>query len=236
MPIAIIAGISGVLGAGASIFGASQQSSAARHAADLQMQQYQQTRKDLQPFMTAGAEALPGINEILASLKGGFNPSDLAQTPGYQFDLQQGEQAINDQATTGVGGGNTLKELMKFGTGLADKTFEQRFQDWLLTKTATLGGYENLASLGENAAASAGNAGASAANNAGNYLTQGASARSAGLTGAANSLIGGANQIGSNYLLASLLNGQGGGFGNSSGFGDSIGPAIADPGGMGVFG
>lgn len=228
MPIgAIIGGVSGLLGAGASLLGSSQQASAANHAADLQMQMFQQTQKNLQPYMTAGTNALPGLNNALSTIQGGFNPADLSKTPGYEFTLQQGEQAIQDKATMGVGGGNTLKDLMGYATGLADQTYQQQFTDWLNQNKTVLGGYQDLVGLGENAAAGVGNAGAAAANNAGNYLTQGASASSAGLTGAANSLIGAGNQIGSNYLLASLMNG---GYGGPAATYAASAGAIPDPG------
>lgn len=213
MPIAIALGLSTVLGAGASIFGASKESGAANSAAQLQLEMFNKEQQNLSPYMNAGASAIPGELGALNSLQAGFNPANLAQTPGYQFQLQQGEQAVIDQATAtgGVGGGNTLKALTQFGQGLASTTYQQQFQDWLAQQNATLGGYQNLVGTGENAAAMVGNAGQTAANNAGNYLTQGASAIAGGATGVTNSL----NNASSNFLLYNLMNIGAGGAGGS---------------------
>lgn len=49
------------------------------------------------------------------------NPSSFADDPGFKFALDTGRQAIERSAAArGMGrSGNTLAELMKFGTGLA---------------------------------------------------------------------------------------------------------------------
>lgn len=54
-----------------------------------------------------------------------FTPEDLQNDPGYQFNLQQGEQALaRQQAAKGnYFSGAALKEAQKFGQGLADNTF-----------------------------------------------------------------------------------------------------------------
>ena len=211
MPLALAIGLSSLVGAGASIFGASTEANAAQQAAQLQYQEYQNTQRLLSPYVQAGTGAIGGYQGALNTLQQGFNPQNLAATPGYQFQLQQGEQAVTDQATAtgGVGGGNTLKALTQYGQGLASTTFQQQFQDWLSQNQSVLQGYGNLVNTGENAAAGTGAAGQTYANNAGNYLTQGASAVAGGATGVTNALNSGA----SNYLLASLLNtGGGGGF------------------------
>jgi len=57
----------------------------------------------------------------------------LASMPGYQFAKQQGLDATKAQAgAMGMGlSGNTLEELDKFSTGLADQTYNQELQNLL---------------------------------------------------------------------------------------------------------
>jgi len=57
--------------------------------------------------------------------------TDLANTPGYQFALQQGLQGVERSAFargTGLTGG-TLKALMQYAEGLASQTYENRIND-----------------------------------------------------------------------------------------------------------
>ncbi len=227
MPLAIALAIGGsaLLGAGSSIFGAETQAGAAKDAAGLQYQEYLNTQKLLSPYAQAGAGAIPGETAAINTLAKGFNPADLASTPGYQFQLGQGEQAVIDQrtATGGVGGGNTLKALTQFGQGLAGTTWQQQFSDWLAQNQAVLGGYQTQVGVGENAAAGTGAAGQNYATNAGNFLTQGASATAAGATGVTNSL----NNASSNFLLYNLLNQGGGG---ALGFTQGVDPGFGTTG------
>jgi len=63
-----------------------------------------------------------------------MNPTDMLRSiPGYQFAYDQGLQAVERSAFargTGLTGG-TLKALQRFGTGLADQTYENRVRDYL---------------------------------------------------------------------------------------------------------
>jgi hypothetical protein len=62
------------------------------------------------------------LNNLLA------NPSSVAQTPGYQFAMDQGNQAINRSAAAGgaLNSGNVLAELSKYGQGMASQGYNQQ--------------------------------------------------------------------------------------------------------------
>ena len=189
---------SGIGGAITSNQAAQQQVNAGNQALDLQRQIYGDTRANLQPYMQEGNLAIPQINAMLGLGPQGMQgaQSALAATPGYQFARNQGLDAILNKrsALGGVLGGNTLKELDTFGTGLADQTYQSSINNLL----RLLGG-------GQNAAAGLGGFGAGFANQAGNLMTDIGSVQSAGILGGANAVQGGIN----NWLLASLLQ-QGG--------------------------
>lgn len=59
------------------------------------------------------------------------NPSSVTQTPGYQFALQQGNEAINRSAAAKgmLNSGNVLAELAKYGQGMASQGYQQQLNN-----------------------------------------------------------------------------------------------------------
>jgi hypothetical protein len=199
--------------AAATTQAAGTQAAAANYAADLQNKAFQQTQANLSPYMSIGTAVLPQLLKSLgytgtfdtggtggvAGLFGGtgnltgisgqgfqFNPSDLAQTPGYQFSLQQGLKAAANSAS---GGGLNMsgaqqKGLADYATGLAQNTYNQQYQNALSTYQTNANQLSSLLNLGQNAAAGVGQAGMANASNVGNLLTSGANAIAAGQIGA----------------------------------------------------
>lgn len=155
-----------------------------------------------------------------------FNPANLAQTPGYQFTLQQGENAVENaaSATGGVGGGNTLKAITGYAEGLADTTYQQQLQDYMAQQQQQYGALTQLTGSGQNAAANLGAIGSSAATNAGNALIGAGNAQAAGTIGSANALTSGLAGLSQNFLLANSSGLSGSGV---AGFG--VGAAGYDP-------
>lgn len=90
-----------------------------------------------------------------------FNPGDLTQDPGYQFRLQQGQQAID--RSLGARGkqfsGEALKAAQDYGQGLADSTYNEAYNRWLQQNAQNIGVAGSLADLdtqGGNVRANAG--------------------------------------------------------------------------------
>ena len=181
MGAAAIAGATigaGVLGAGASLIGSGQSASAARNAANQQLQMYNTTRGDLSPYNQAGQTALNALTNLATGsptgggpdyvsmaynqyLPGSMTQQQLEQTPGYQFTLAQGQKAVQSAAAArGLGvSGASLKSAGDYVTGLADKTYldqfnvqQQRFSDVLGLNTAQQGVLQNQASRLQNVA------------------------------------------------------------------------------------
>jgi hypothetical protein len=66
-----------------------------------------------------------------------FNPGDLQNTPGYQFNLDQGTKALN-QAAAARGNyfsGQALTDATQFASGLADQTYNNAYQQWLADRS-----------------------------------------------------------------------------------------------------
>lgn len=214
--VAVIAGGASLLGGVASAVGSSvaagDQSSAATNAANLQQQQYQQNLANQQPYMTSGTNALNTINSDQANGTGFATPFNLASftsNPGYQFQLQQGQNAINSSAaaTGGTLNGGTLKALDQYTTGLANTTYGDAYNRYLANSQQQYGQLFNVAQLGENATATVGNQGTQAANASGNYLTQAGNANAAGTVGVTNAVNSGLGGIANGINTASILQG-----------------------------
>src|SRR4051812_36210244 len=157
-----------VLGAGASLYGSSQASGAAKDASKLQLDMYNRTRADLAPYAGMGNEAMSNALALANSGRTGGGPdfvsqawgmfpgqmtqAQLEQTPGYQFDLSQGLKATQSAAAArGLGvSGASLKGAATYATGLADKTYQsqfniaqKRFDDTLSLNTGQQGNLTN---------------------------------------------------------------------------------------------
>lgn len=236
-----------VAGAAVSAVGsnmaANTQAKAANHAADMSAEAAQNMRDDLAPYNGLGNQAINPLWQAMGYNVGAdgsvsqnpnatlqqqfsFDPSKLAQTPGYQFALQQGLRGTNNAlASQGLGlSGAQAKGLATFATGLADQTYGDQYNRALSTyntnyKVAAnnVSNLQNLVNTGQNSAAQTGQAGLAGANNAGNYLTQAGNAQASGIMGMANA----ANQGTQNYMLYNALypssNGGSSGFGATAG-------------------
>lgn len=222
--------VSAGIGASAASSAASQQSQAAQYAADLQHQQYLQTRSDLLPYNTIGQgadQAISGMGPF------SFAPTqaNLETTPGYQFNLYQGLKSTqNAAAARGLGvSGAALKGAAGYAQGLASNTYQQQFQNALTGYTTNLDKLQYQAGLGENAAAQTGNIGAQTAAAQGQALIGGANARAAGTVGVANALSGGIGGLGNAFLTSQLFGANGMYGGGGGGY-----PLMSENAGLGT--
>jgi len=203
---------SGLIGANAAKSGAAAQSAAANRAAELQQQQYEQTRKDQEPWRQAGVNALGKLSS--GDVMGYMDPS-------YQFRLNEGLKAIRNRAGSQgqIFSGNTLKSLEGYGQSMASQEYNNAFN-----RLGTLAGF------GTNANAANATAGQNYATGAGNMITGGAAAQAAGGVGAANAFTGAVSQYlnynQGNNLLAAI---RGGNYTTPTGYGNVLpnGPTTA---------
>lgn len=202
--------LGGVLGANASQKAAQTQAQAAQYAADLQNQQFQQTRADLAPFQKAGTIALSDLQSQLPQLNAPFTLDKFQASPAYNFNLEQGQLAINKGAAARGQFYNpaTLQDIAKYSQGLASNEFQNAFNNYQTTQGNIWNRLYGLTNLGESAAAGVGNLGAQTAANIGNTLTSGAAAQAAGQVGSANALSGALGGIGNTALLSTILRGD----------------------------
>jgi len=167
---------------GSAVIGGISQSYAASKAADaqtaaadkaiaLQQGQYQQTRSDLDPYRQIGRTASDQLSSRIGELTTPItmDQATLEKTPGYQFNLTQGQRAVtNSAAARGLGSsGAALKGAATFATGLADSTYQNQFNNAQLNQKNAYDRLKGLVDTGENAAAQTGALGEKAAYNSG---------------------------------------------------------------------
>ena len=190
----------GLIGAGISAYGANQQrgaigaasgaqQSANQQALAEQRRQYELAQNNLSPWYQAGREAIQQQRALMGLGGDSANQlSALANSPGYRFRLQQGQQALDAglAARGGMGSGKSMAAANEYGQNFASNEYGNR-----LNQLAGLSG------TGQNVAQNMGTMGANYAQNYGGTLQGGANALGSAYLNAANatqsSLLGGAN-------------------------------------------
>ena len=136
-------------------------------------------------------------NTAINALSNGLTEDYLKQTPGYQWNLNQGEQAAtNSAAARGLANsGAALKGASSYASGLADSTYQNQFND---TNALAQEGYNALNQQGNNTMTSA--------NNAAQVRMEGANGAMATTVGAGNALASGLSSVGNTASQYSLYN------------------------------
>ena len=221
---------SGIIGAGASIWGANKaaetQKNATNQAAAIQQQQYQQTRGDLAPYRAIGEDASTRLKAKLTDLTEpiSIDPNMLENSDYYKFASTQGQKAVtNAAAARGLGkAGAALKGATSFAEGLATGTYKDAFNMAVTNQTNTFNRLKSLIDTGNNAAAQTGSAGSTAATGAANAQIGAGNAQAAGYNAAGGAISNAANNIGG-YAAYKGLYGGSGGNGNSVRVGGNFG-------------
>jgi hypothetical protein len=213
--------VSSAIGANASGKAASTQSAAADRAAELQQQQYEQTRQDYAPWRAAGEQALNKLIPLSDYTK--FGMDQFQQDPGYAFRLSEGQKALDRSAAArgGLISGGALKAATRFGQDMGSQEYQNAFNRYQTERASQLNPLQSLAGLGQTAMGQTAAAGQNYASGAGNALTSGAAAQAAGYVGQANAVNSGLSSYlnysqGNNLLNA--LNQNRGGLGYGSGY------------------
>lgn len=195
----------GVLGAGASIYGANKAAQAQTDAANAGIANskamYDTTRGDLSTYRDTGTNAAGILNSKLSDLTTpiSVNPDDFKNSDMYKFAQTQGERAVtNSSAARGLGtSGAALKGSAAFESGLNLQNWQQNFNNQVTNQTNAYTRLKGLIDTGENAAAQTGTVGQSAVNQ-----------QNSAIAGAGNANAAAANATGSS--LANLTNNVGG--------------------------
>lgn len=201
---------SAAIGGSAAESAASTQASAEEQAAQIELQMFNKTQANLAPFLKFGQSVIPQYQAALPGLTSSFTGANLAQTPGYQFTLNQGLQAAqNSYASQGLSrSGAAIKGATNYAEGLAGTTYQQVFANQLAQKAQQANIFQNAIGGGQNAAANLGGFATTTGANVGAATAAAGTAQAAGTVGAANAASAGISGLSNNALLAALIANQ----------------------------
>lgn len=196
---ALAAGIGGaIISSNGAQNAANTQANAANQASQLQYNEFQQQQQNEQPWLTAGTQALPQLQSLAAN-QPQFTMSDFQQDPGYQFNLQQGQQALQRSAAAQgtLMSGGTLKALSSYNQGMASNEYQNAYNRFMNNQNTQFNRLASVAGVGQTANSQLGQAGQNMANQAGNNITGAANAQGAAQIASANAFGGALSNLGS---------------------------------------
>lgn len=191
MPWAAAAAVAGAaIGSSATRSAANTAAGATDRATEAQGAQFAQAREDQAPFREAGYRGLTRLEQILGTggdagaadygmLTRGYTGADLLRDPGYQFELEQGNKAIENRARAGTYSGATLKALQRFGQGLASTKFNEGFNRDRVQRNDLFNQLSGITGTGQVATNQVGAAGQNYANRVGDLAIGNANAQGA---------------------------------------------------------
>lgn len=187
---------------------ADTQAAAANNASQVQVDEFNQIQQNLNPYMTAGSNALKALQGGLGiNADGTYNPnapliapfdaSKFHASPGYQFQLQQGLGAINNAASArgGVFSGNTLKALNNYAQGAANQDYYNALNAYNQQQQNVYARLASQAGSGQNAAANLGGFGQNTANAISSNLIGAGNAQAAAQVAGSNAFGSGVNNL-----------------------------------------
>lgn len=200
------------LGAGSSIIGGNKAAKAQQQSARdanalaaetrdkelaLQEKMFEKNVELQQPAIDAGNTARSRLMELLGLSAGGtengslmrdFSMSDFESDPGYQFRMEQGQQALERSAAArgGLLSGAALKDTARFSQGLASQEYQSAFDRFQTNRSNKMNPLLSLAGSAQTASGALGAAGQNYANAAGNALGQYSTTAGQNIIGAGN--------------------------------------------------
>ena len=224
--IAVAIGGSAVLGYLGSQSAADTQAGAQQQAANTQQGMFNTINQQEQPFIQAGYGATTGLNQLMG-LQGGtsntgglpngyltqqFTPQSFLNSPQYQFQMEQGGQALRNADTPGLGAlsGAALKDLMGFNQGLASTYYGNYFNMQQAQQNNIFSRLSGLAGLGQNAATQVGTAGTQLGTGIAQAQAGAGASLAGGIVGGTNAITSGLNNGAAYLQLGSLMSNAGG--------------------------
>ena len=167
-----------------------------------------------QPYQSLGSTAANSLSTLLGK---GFTAPTLQQaeqTPGYQFQLQQGTQAINENAAANgtLLSGNTGTALENYGQGLAQNAYQQTYNNALAQFQANVGAAQGAVNTGLTSTGQLAGANLTTAGNTANIDMTAAQQQALQINNAAAARASG--YLGSANAISNAIGGAAGGFGN----------------------
>lgn len=197
--------IGSAIGADATREASNTQADATREGIGEQRRQYDLTRADYAPWREAGQNALGQLQTQMGRQP---SASEVMAMPGYQFGMQQGQNALDRQFARA--GGRVSGAAMKAGARYANDYATTKYNDAYSKTQDTLNRLAAIAGLGQTATGGTAAAGTTAAGNISNMTT-------------AQGNAAGAAQLARGSIWGNALTRLGSSFGGSAGSANAFG-------------
>ena len=208
--------VGGITGQNAANKAAEAQVNAEQTAMSRAAALYNQAQGNLQPYISQGTTSLGQLGSMLGpsgALGRQFTMADFQQSPAYQFNLQQGLNAINNAQSVrgGALSGGAQKAAMGYAQQNASNEFQNAYNRFTQNQQQNYQQLANTAQMGQNASATLGNIGNAQAAQQGQYLQGMGNAQAAGTVGGYNAIARGLTSGLAGLGASNLLSGLGGG-------------------------
>lgn len=218
---AVAIGGAAVVGGVAANSAANKQAGAAGQASQVEQNMFNQTQGNLQDWMNSGRQANYTLQNLLglktgsvdagfdqnAPLSKAFSLQDFQASPAYNFNLEQGMNAINKGAAArgNLYAPQTLQDLGKFTQGTASNEFQNAFSNYNTNQNNIFSRLQTLSGQGANAATNLGGFGAQTAGQIGGNIIGAGNANAAGIVGGANAINSGVGSYYNQQLMQQIL-------------------------------
>lgn len=212
--------ISGVMGSNAAEDAANTQANAANQASAQQLQMFNTTQQNVAPWLQAGQSSLARLTagtqpggEFSQTPYTPFTTQQFQQDPGYQFQLDQGTNAITNASSINGGmNSNNIKGLIGYSQGLANTDYQQALNNYIQqfqlgnqTKQQNFSNTAGISAGGLSAGLGQGQISANVGQSVGGNIIGAGNAQAAGTVGAANAITGAGSQAYNQYLQQQYL-------------------------------
>ncbi len=236
-----------MIGGVASNMAADKQAAGGEKALAAQGAQMQMNKMELDPFRNVGVQSLGALQQGLgigtgfggadgytmggldmsSPLLKPFSLSDFQASPAYQFNLQQGTDAINKAASARGQLYNpaTLQDIGKFTQGVASNEFQNAFNNYNQNQGNIFSRLLQMSNQGLSAGQAIAGVNTPLAQAQGQTQMSIGNAQGAGVMGVGNAIQGGIGDMYNAYMQRQILNQmQAGQYGGGAGGGGSFGP------------
>lgn len=206
--------IGGVVASNNANKAASAQSDAASSANATQLYMYNNNVALNKPWVDSGTAALGQLNSEMPDLTRKFTAADFQQDPGYQFDLQQGQQAMQRSAAAKgmLNSVGTQQNLNNYSMGMASNEYGNAYNRFVQSQQQRYNMLAGLAGNGQTAVGQISANGAQVANNVSNNTMASGNAQAANYIAQGNAVNGtiqnGLNGYMNYSTMQTLMNNQ----------------------------
>lgn len=203
--------IGGLFGANAAKRAGDIQAGAADRATQAQLEMYGNTQKNLAPWLGQGVTSLNQIRDLTSSpnspLLKPFGLEDFNASPAYNFNLQEGQRAIDNaaRARQTYYAPATMRDIAKYSQGQASNEFQNAYSNYNTNMGNIWNRLYSLSSGGQNAASNLGAFGTTVGSQIGQNIQGAGNAQAAGTVGGANALGQGLSGAYNTYLTGQIL-------------------------------